>query len=385
MHQPVTILHVRNSVAYGGVETTLLGWLDHIDRTRFHCPVSIFKNSGGSENAFLGPLKSHGHEILYLPWGSARSFFKAVEQLIYHIQITDARILHTHDWRSDVIGYFAARKTGIPIVTTIYVWFHRPFKIWLFELIDSWFIRRFDCVTAVCEATRRQTVARGVKEHRTSILISGMHPDRFSFQIDRDAVRQRYGFVRKDVVFVFAARLHPEKGHSYLLDAFGDAATTAMNIKLLLLGVGPLDKAITAQIARLGLKNKVVMPGFADDVPSILKAMDVMVHTSLAEGIPLAVYEGMLAGLPIIGSNVDGIIEVVFPGKTGWIVPPRDSAALAKAIVEAAQRPDLRTTYGEEGRKYIVANYNMEIAVDRIAAVYERLLSQKRCSRGMVL
>jgi glycosyltransferase involved in cell wall biosynthesis len=116
------------------------------------------------------------------------------------------------------------------------------------------------------------------------------------------------------------------------------------------------------------------MPGFVTDVPEVLAAVDVVVHATLAEGIPLAIYEAMLAGAPVIGSDVDGIPEVVIPGRTGWLVPPRVAGALAERIVEAARSPERRARYGAEGQRLILAGYGMEKAIDRLQGTYDRLL-----------
>ena len=121
MNEPVTILHVRSSVAYGGVETTMLGWLEAVDTSRFHCPIALFREPNNAEEAFRKTFAAHGHEIFSVPWHPGRRFRKAVKTLEHHIRETGARVLHTHDWRSDVVGWHAARKTGIPIMTTIYV------------------------------------------------------------------------------------------------------------------------------------------------------------------------------------------------------------------------------------------------------------------------
>jgi glycosyltransferase involved in cell wall biosynthesis len=377
---PVEVLHVRNCHQFGGPETTLLGWLDHLDRTRFTNRVALFQEREGREEAFRGPLLAHGHPVIDLPWWPGRTVRKAVRRLEEHIRSTGAKILHTHDWRSDVIGYHAARRAGIPVVTTVYVWFHRPFHVWVKETVDTLYIRHFDMVTAVCEATRRQTVARGVRADRTEVLISGISPARQGPVHDRNAVRKRFGIAPDEVALVFAARMSPEKAHHNLLSAFAMAVRRAPNLKLILLGNGPLEGEIRAWVARLGLSDRVAMPGFVTDVTDILAAMDVDVHATLAEGIPLAVYEAMLVGLPVIGSDVDGIPEVVIPGRTGWLVPPSDPAALAERIVEASGSAELRAHHGAEARRLIQGSYGMDKAVERLHSTYDRLLQRSAAS-----
>jgi glycosyltransferase involved in cell wall biosynthesis len=376
MTKPVTILHVRNSIAYGGVETTMLGWLDAVDRSRFRCPIALFSERNNAEEAFRTPFAAHGHEILNVPWHPGRRFRSAVQTLEHHIRETGAQLLHTHDWRSDVVGWYAARRTGVPIMTTVYVWFRRPLHIRVKETIDVFYIRRFNLVTAVCEATRCQTVARGVAAGKTSVLISGISPARAAVDIDHHAVRARFGLTENEVAFVYAARFYPEKAHATLIEAFHGALAREPGIRLLLLGKGPLEGVIRTQIEQLGLSGKVLLPGFIPDVPAVLAAMDVMVHASLAEGIPLAVYEGMLAGLPVIGSDVDGTPEVVIPGRTGWLVPPKNVPALLNQIVISAQAKDLRYEFGHNAKELVLSEYCIDKAVARLQSTWDGLLQQ---------
>ncbi len=375
MTEPTTVLWVRNSVAFGGVETTMLGWLDHMDQSRFRCPTALFKNRDGIERAYGDPVAAHGHEILDLPWWPGRQFRRAVDTLVRIIRETNAQLLHTHDWRSDVLGYYAAKRTGIPILTTVYVWFKRPLKIYVSEWIDARYIRHFDLVTVICDATRQQCVSRGVSAERTELLISGISSSRFRSEVDRNQIRSRFGIGEDDIAFVYVARFYPEKAHLVLMDAMKTVLEKQPRAKLLLLGKGPLEDQVWQYALRLGIADRVVIPGFVTDVADILLAMDVTVHASLAEGLPAGIYESMAAGLPIIGSNVDGTPEAVIPGETGWLVPPGDSKSLAAAMTEAAVRPDLCQQYGANGRELMLSHYNMDIAREKLEAVYDRLLT----------
>lgn len=377
MNKPLTILHLRNSIAYGGVETTMLGWLNAVDRSRFRCPIALFTEQDQAEEAFRGPLSTHGHEILTVPWHPGRRFREAVSSVENHIHETGAQLLHSHDWRSDVVGWYASQRARIPIMTTIYVWFHRPLHIKIKETIDAFYIRRFNLVTAVCEATRQQTVARGVSKEKTEVLISGISPSRAAKNVDRHAVRSQFGIADDDIVFVYAARFYPEKAHETLVKAFHAASRLEPRIKLLLLGKGPLEGKIRSLVEQLGLSSQVLLPGFVDNIPSVLAAVDVMVHASLAEGIPLAVYEGMLAGLPVIGSDVDGTPEVVIPGKTGWLVPPKDVSTLRDQIALAASRKDLRSEYGSKAKELILSKYNMDIAINHLQDTWTKVIRQE--------
>lgn len=375
MTEPLTVLHVRNSIAYGGVETSMLGWLNAIDRSRFNCPLALFTERDDAEAPFRETFSSHGHQILSLPWHPGRTFRAAVATLENHIRTTGARLLHTHDWRSDVIGWHASRRTGIPIMTTVYVWFRHPLATRIKEAIDAFYIRRFDRITAVCEATRRQTVARGVPEGKTGVLISGMAESRIAGQVDRRAIRARFGLSDNHTAFVYVARFYGEKAHATLVEAFRKIVSREPGARLLLPGKGPLEKALREQIDATGLDEHILMPGFVGEIPAVLAAMDIMVHASLAEGIPLALYEGMLAGLPVIGSDVDGNPEVVIPQRTGWLVPPGDVEGLRKGLITALEERHLWGEYGSNARELIRSSYSIEKAVENLQDCWSEVIA----------
>ena len=111
------------------------------------------------------------------------------------------------------------------------------------------------------------------------------------------------------------------------------------------------------------MREKVHWLGRRDDVPGLLKSADVLVHASLWEGMPNAVLEAMAARRPVIGTAVEGTEDLVVPGQTGWLVPPRDAAALSRALIEAADSPERCRRYGEAGRLRVEQEFSLETTV----------------------
>ena len=117
------------------------------------------------------------------------------------------------------------------------------------------------------------------------------------------------------------------------------------------------------------LREKIHWLGQRDDVPRLLKTADVLVHASLWEGMPNVVLEAMAARRPVIGTAVEGTEDLVIPGRTGWLVPPRDPEALSQALIEAADSPEYCRRYGEAGHLRVEQEFSIEATV----AAYERL------------
>ena len=169
---------------------------------------------------------------------------------------------------------------------------------------------------------------------------------------------------------IYIGRLDPQKGLPDLLDAAEHVVGQRPDWHLALVGDGPDSGWLLEQIARrIALRDKIHWLGPRPDVPSLLESADVLVHSALWEGMPNVVLEAMAARRPVIGTAVEGTEDLVIPGETGWLVPPRDPASLGRALIEAADSPGLCRRYGEAGRLRVEKDFSLESTV----AAYEHL------------
>jgi glycosyltransferase involved in cell wall biosynthesis len=129
-----------------------------------------------------------------------------------------------------------------------------------------------------------------------------------------------------------------------------------------------------AQIEQAGLKHRVHLLGVRGDVADLLAASDLFILPSLFEGLPLALLEAMGAGLPVIATHVCGSAEVVQDGLSGRLVPPRDPPALAAAILEVLDNPDLASRWGAAARARVKRDFSARAMADRVAAIYDEVL-----------
>ena len=141
-----------------------------------------------------------------------------------------------------------------------------------------------------------------------------------------------------------------------------------------MVGDGPEEQHLRAEVQARGLKEEVIFLGFRDDIPNVLKEVDILVLPSTTEAFPRVVIEGMAMGLPVIGTSVGGIPEAIVHGKTGLVVPPRDPGALHEALRILITSPDLRTRFGIEGRKRVETLFDNELNVHKVEDIYTTLL-----------
>jgi glycosyltransferase involved in cell wall biosynthesis len=149
------------------------------------------------------------------------------------------------------------------------------------------------------------------------------------------------------------------------------------NLRLAIVGDGPLLPMLREKVRALGLDGLVWLPGARSDVAAILRGFDVFAMSSIAEGTPGSALEAMASGLPVVGTRVGGIPEVVAEGVTGQVVPPRDPAALAEALARYALDPELAAAHGAAGRARVLAHYSMPAMVAGYQALYDSLCERK--------
>ena len=173
-------------------------------------------------------------------------------------------------------------------------------------------------------------------------------------------------------------RLVYEKGHEFLVEAMSTVTRESNHVVAGICGAGPLQGELMAQIEKLGLSNKVKLLGQWDEIPELLAASDVFVLPSRWEGIPMALLEGMMAGLPVIATRVEGVDEVVQPGEHGLLVPLESPAELAQAILQLLRSPADCQRMGAAARERVLSSYTTDRMCEAYLQVIKKGLSETK-------
>lgn len=187
---------------------------------------------------------------------------------------------------------------------------------------------------------------------------------------------------RLPLTFGVAARLHPSKGHSYLLQAFQTLRQHALpgGARLLVAGDGGIRPALEEQVQALGLESEVTFLGAlkADPMETFWQQIDVFVLPSLWEGLPVTILEAMAHAKPVIATQIDGVAEAVQDQQTGLLVPPADVDALAAALLSLAQDPSRRAALGQAGYERFKACFSTDVIIPQYIAVYRQAIADPR-------
>jgi glycosyltransferase involved in cell wall biosynthesis len=372
------VMHLLHTMAYGGVETTLINWVRKMDRDRFEVHLVCFANPGSTEMPFVKAAEGAGLCLAgKLPWRKTKPIMSAARKLRDLIRQHRIDILHSHNCYADVVALVARMMVPVKLVTTLYVWGDFGWKRNIIQWLNEQAVRRFDLVTVHCEDTLAQTLARGFRPERVKLLISGFEADHHEMAAEERRERRRErGVSDKEVVLANIARFYPEKAHDSLLRSFREISARHPEARLWLFGVGPLEDDLRRLCTELGLDDRVTFLGFVEDLPGILPLVDIQVHPSHMEGVALAVCSGMAAGLPIVASDVGGLREVLKHGETGFLVPPGDERGFTEAVVGLIEQPERARRLGQAARHFMLNDYSLERAVGEVQKTYLELMGQ---------
>jgi glycosyltransferase involved in cell wall biosynthesis len=243
-------------------------------------------------------------------------------------------------------------------------------------------LSRRDRVVGVGEAVRQALIMNeGIPPHRVDVVYNGIDFERYRKNgADRLGIRREIGLACDDLVILQVARFDYLKDHATALQALKKVVESQPNARLVLAGDGPERGLIEKTIAELGLGDHVRLLGTRKDVARLLAAADIFLLTSISEGIPLTLIEGMAARLPIVATSVGGVPEVVEDGKTGLLAPAGDGDALAGHLLRLAVNPTLRQEMGERGSVRAQSLFSESQMVAQYDAMCRTMIGGRRVS-----
>lgn len=296
-------------------------------------------------------------------------------------------VVHTHSAKGGLVGRHVAWNLRIPaVIHTVHGAPFHPYQSAIsrefFRRCERWAARRCHRLISVADAmTDLMVDAQVAPREKFTTIHSGMDVEPFLHADEhRSAIRAKYGLKSEHVVVGKIARLFHLKGHDDLISAAAKVAQQNPNIRFLLVGDGILREELTARIATLGLSQHFIFTGLVQPVemPAMISAMDVLVHTSYREGLARALPQALIAGRPVISYDVDGAREVTISGQTGILVPPQDTDALADALATLAGNAELRARLGSAGQQRFTEQFRHQRMTGLVREVYQQVLEQSR-------
>lgn len=357
------ILHTEWSKGWGGQEIRILAESQAFTERGYSVTIASDPNSQlfkRATSAGINTVPISMHKGVDL---------RALVKLTKIIRDYNVNIVHTHSSVDARYGGLAARLTGRPVVRS------RHLSTMIKRSPLSWllYMKLADRVITSAESIRQEMIHRNRMSPNKIIAIpAGIDEKKFSLDRDLPDIRSKLGLSEGDFVVGIVAVIRSWKGHKYLIDAISLLKNHIPNIRLLIVGDGPIRTEIEQKIAQDGLAGHIILTGHQANPVSYIKTMDVVVLPSYSnEATSQALPQAMAMKRPVIATNVGGLPEVVINKQTGLLVPPSDAVSIAAAIKQLYDDPSLRQQLAANGYQHILQNFTFDNMINRTEEVYQ--------------
>lgn len=359
---------------FGGIESMLLRQLPRLNAAGFRVSVCLLRREG----ALADDLRRAGVPV-HLLRTRGRIRPGSLREIAAFLRAEAVEIAHAHSRAVYVPVTIAARLAGTPVMVGSVHEMHSVGN-WRRALQEKLLDRWRDCMVTVSdEVADDYSRTAGIARAKCTTIYNGLDADAFrASAAPREAARASLGLAPGELAVVTVGRLQPQKAHEHLIGAAQLVASRypGLAVRYLVVGEGPRQAGLEALAGEAGLAGRMQFLGARRDVPSLLAAADLCCLTSRYEGFSNVVLECLIMGLPVVATDAGGVREAIEDGRSGWIVPVGDVAALADRIARLLRDDGLRRRMGHAARER-GATFSIDANVQATAALYRRLLAQK--------
>jgi len=375
-----SVLHIVEELRIGGLEKIIYDLATKMNTEKY--TVTVWCIARGGEIA--EELIRAGIDVRILGINSYYNPFNIIRMAKF-IGKHNPDILHSHTYFSNTIGRIAGRLANVPVIITHVhnTYFNYSIKNLLIERVLSFFTDKIIC----CSKAVRDFVLKHekIKIQKTVVIHNGINLRKFHEGFNGVSLRKSFKISDDAPVIITVASLTEKKGHKFLLKAITSIKKRYRNIKVLIVGDGPLEHELKKIARDYNLRNSVIFAGQRNDIPELLKISDIFVLPSLQEGFPLAVIEAMSTGLPVVATSVGGVPEVIEHGETGLLIPLGNPEALSDAIMILLKDEKIGKEIGRQGQKVISENFVSDKMVAEIDQLYSACIMKKEKNSNKVL
>lgn len=288
----------------------------------------------------------------------------------------NVHLIYCADNLSKFIGGIAGKMSGVKVVAHC----HDDFKEdTLGKTMRMFYLILLDRILTVSDKVKKFFTIKENGFQKAITVYNGIDTDIYNPQNVPDDMRKELGLKRESVVIGSIGVLEKDKGHRYLVEALARLKAEGItNIVCVICGTGPLESDLKEFVSAEGLDSEVLFLGFRDDIPRVLKVLDILALMSLTiESFSMAAVEAMAMEVPVIATNVGGLPEIVDNGKTGILIPPKDVDTLCNSIKYLIQNLGDRIEMGKKGREKVLRQFTIEENVRKTEEVFLEVIKGK--------
>ena len=319
---------------------------------------------------FLASLEGTDLEVVPLHV-SRRAYLREAALIRGLCRTQGVNVVHTHGYRSDLVGGHVGHSAGLPIVTTVHGFTGGGARNRFYEALDRLAFRRFDAVVAVSRPMADLLRTGGVPASRIHVVPNALAPH--AAPLDRATARRTLGLPDGATIAAWVGRVSREKGADVFVDAVALLEDRGMHAAIL--GDGP-ERAGEEARANTVAPSRIFWLGVVPDASRFLAAFDLFVMSSRTEGMPMVLLEAMDAGVPIVATSVGGIPDMLAPSEA-MLVPPDDPAALAGAMRDTIQNSEAAAARASAARRRQRDDFAVGPWAARYDVIYRGLLADR--------
>lgn len=364
---------IITSLEIGGAENMLLSLLRSLDSSKFDIHVITLKSGGRLEKE----VKELGVTLESAEMSSPWKTLLGVMKLLRLIKRFKPNMVFCWMYHANLIGGLTARMTGAPVIWSIHhdrleptllKWstiFIAKLGAWLSNFIPQMIIFG-------AESSKQEHIRIGYTAKKTVVIPNGFDTKIFRPNTQaRQLIRQEFGIPDDALVIGHVGRFDPTKDYKSLILA-GEKIIKQENVIFILCGkdINWDNKALVSWINKTGLKERSILLGQYNDIPSIYATLDLFVSTSVSESFPIVIGEAMSCAVPCVVTNVGDSALIV--GESGLVVLPGEPEKIADAVLKLLTNKKLRLSYGKAARQRIIEHFSIQSIVKR----YEQMFNQ---------
>ncbi len=367
------IIEVSSDTNIGGAGKVLLILLKELDKSKFDVVTVVPKDS------LLTPLiKELGVRVIEIDGIADKSLdFSAVSKLGKIFKEEKPDLVHTH---ASMSARIAAKLSGCKVVYTRHSVFPPPERIskGIGKKING-FVNNFfaDRIIAVAEAAKDNLTMTGVSEKKIDVVLNGVYP--LKEDGDKESIRKRFGVSESEKVVSIVARLEDIKGHDYFIEAADLLLKKGYKAKFIIAGTGSYEEHLKEKVKELGQEGNIIFTGFITDVDKLMNITDIQANASFGtEATSLALLEGMSLGIPAVVSDFGGNPGVIKSGVNGFIVPKKDSRALAEGIGKLLKDEELYQKLSLGSKEVFSKTFTAQVMTRNTEDIYLKVIGGEK-------
>ena len=384
MNRRIRVAHVITRLELGGAQQNTLYCCEHHDRRRFD--VVLIAGEGGDLD--FSAVKLAPRTTVYLlpelkhplnPWWDLVTLVK----LSWVLKAERIDLVHTHSSKAGILGRWAARLAGIPaVVHTVHGWGFHPRQFpplrWLYQALERMTAPITDAIIGVAQENVREGSAVHIgTPAQYRVIHSGIEPARYRVPAARAIRLRRTWDIGKRPCVLVLSNFKRQKSPMDVVRTLEHLRTPVPDVLLLWAGDGPGREAVEGAVNARGMADSIRFLGWRRDVADLLAVSDVLLLTSIFEGLPRVVLQAFAAGKPVVATAVSGTPEVVTQDVSGYLHEPHDAAGMAASLALLLKDPRRARRMGAAGRKVLKGSFLMPRMVSEIEDLYLEVLRSR--------